>query len=249
MKKIVFFLVVVLCLGSCSEELKFSNPAFQAYRDDIFFNGIDVKAYRELDGSLTLVALAQDEEVEIDIVSGTTGKYYFGTTNQNTMATYSSSFDDVNLYYETKIIAGPVAKMENQMFAGGTGYTSDCVLIDGNYACNTSRATTGGTGSGLTLSVITNSSGVVTSVKVASPGNGYKTGDLISITGGDNNAKVGVLNVEGSNGEVVITENTGDSVTGTFKFNAINANNNPLGPETVNFQYGTFYKIPVIPAP
>ena len=58
-----------------------------------------------------------------------------------------------------------------------------------------------------------------------------------------------VLNVEGSNGEVVITENTGDTVTGTFKFNAINANNNPLGPEMVNFQYGTFYKIPVIPAP
>jgi len=249
MKNIIFLLVVVFSVASCSEEVKFSNPAFQAYRDDVFFNGIDVKAYKESNGSITLVALAQDEEVEIDVASGNKGTYYFGTTNQNTLATYKSSFDDVNLYYETKIIAGPVAKMNTQMFAGGTGYTSDCVLLDGSYACSSSHATTGGTGSGLTLSVITNASGVVTSVRVASPGNGYKAGDLITITSGGNNAKVRVLNVEGSNGEVVITENTGDTVTGTFKFNAINANNNPLGPETVNFQYGTFYKIPVIPAP
>ncbi len=249
MKKIVSLLVVTLALASCSEEVKFSNPAFQAYRDDVFFNGVDVKAYKSTNGALKLVALAQDEEVEIDIASEAKGTYYLGTTNLNTVASYSSSFNDINLYYETKIINGPVAKMNTQMFAGGTGYTPDCVLLDGGYACNSSHATTGGSGSGLTLSVITNTSGVVTSVKVASPGNGYKTGDLITITGGGNNAKVRVLNVEGSNGEVVITENTGSTVTGTFKFNAINANNNPLGLEMVNFQYGTFYKIPIIPSP
>ncbi len=247
MKKLVYLLVLVVAFTSCSEEVKFSNPAFQGYRDDVFFNGIDVKAYKSSNGALTLVALSQDEEVEIDIASGAKGTYYFGTTNQNTLATYTSSFNDVNLYYETKIIAGPVAKMNGQMFAGGTGYTSDCVLLDGSYACNSSHATIGGSGSGLTLSVITNASGVVTSVKVASPGNGYKAGDLITITGGGNNAKVKVLNVEGSNGEIVITENTGNTVTGTLKFNAVNVG--PVGPTLVNFQNGTFYKIPIIPAP
>ncbi|WP_298391743.1 DUF6252 family protein [Flavobacterium sp.] len=248
MKKIISIFLVAILLISCSEEIKFSNPALQAYRDDVFFNGIDVKAYKNANGSITLVALAQDEEVEIDIASSAKGTYFFGTTNQNTVATYSSSFDDVELYYETKIVNGPVANISNQIIAGGTGYTSDCVLLDGGYACNSSHATTGGTGSGLTLSLITNASGVVTSVKVASPGNGYKAGDVITITGGGNNAKVRVLNVEGSNGEVIITE-IGDTITGTFKFNAVNANNNPLGGELVNFRNGTFYRIPIIPAP
>ena len=42
-----------------------------------------------------------------------------------------------------------------------------------------------------------------------------------------------------------ITENTGDTITGDFKFNAVNTSGNTLGSDLVNFQYGTFYKIPV----
>lgn len=249
MKKILSLLAIVLLFSSCSEEIKISDPSLQAYRDDVFFNGIDVKAYKTANGSISLVALAQDEEVKIDIANSTLGTYVFGTTNQNTKATYSSTFNNVNLVYETKIVNGPVARMNPQMTAGGSAYTTDCVLVNGDYVCSSSHATTGGTGSGLTLRVIANANGVVSSVKVASPGNGYRAGDLITITGGNNNATVRVLNVEGSNGEVSITENTGATVTGTFKFNATKSNNNPLGGELINFQNGTFYRIPVIPAP
>ncbi|WP_395064342.1 DUF6252 family protein [Flavobacterium sp.] len=249
MKKIFSLLVILVVLSSCQEEVKFNNPGFQAYRDDVLFRGIDVRAYKASNGSISLVALAQDEEVTLDVTSAAVGTYYFGTTNLNTMATYTSSFNDVNLMYETNIIAGPVAKMNASMTAGGTGYTPDCVLVSGEYNCSGSHQTTGGLGSGLTLAIVTNASGVVTSVKVASPGNNYKAGDLITIVGGGNNAKVRVLNVEGSNGEVLITENTGDTVSGSFKFNAINSNNNPLGGQQVNFQYGTFYKVPILTAP
>jgi hypothetical protein len=35
------------------------------------------------------------------------------------------------------------------------------------------------------------------------------------------------------------------TVTGTFKFNAENTDNNPLAGAAVNFQYGVFYKVPV----
>jgi hypothetical protein len=190
--------------------------------------------------------LAQDEDLEIDIASSSKGTYYFGTTNQNTKATYTSSFSDVNLSYQTKIVPGPVANITSGMLSGGAGYTSDCVLLsNGQYSCSSSHQTTGGSGSGLTLSLITSSSGIVTSVKVASPGNNYKAGDIITISGGATNATVKVLNVEGSNGEVVITENTGDTISGTFKFNAANSNGNPLGADMVNFQYGTFYKVPI----
>lgn len=250
MKKIVTLIMVSLVLASCTTDVKFNNPGFQAYRDGVLFRGIDVKAYKSATtGELTLVALAQDEEVNIDVANSTVGTYYFGTTNQNTKATYNSTFNNVNLTYETNVVFGPVANMSAAMTSGGTGYVSDCTLSGGQYTCTNSHQTTGGSGSGLTLSVIANTSGVVTSVKVASPGNGYKSGDLITITGGGNNAKIKVLNVEGSNGQVVITENMGDTVSGNFKFNAINTSGNPAGGEMVNFQYGTFYKIPVLAAP
>lgn len=252
MKKIFSLIVVLVFFCSCQEDVQFNNPGFQAYRDGVLFRGIDVKAYKSTNGSITLVALAQDEEVDLDITNSVKGIYYFGTTNQNTKASYISTFNNVSFNYQTNVVFGPVAKMNTGMTAGGTGYVSDCILIDPvnlTYTCSNSHQTTGGSGSGLTLSVITNTSGVVTSIKVASPGNGYKSGDLITIVGGANNAKITVLNVEGSNGQIEITENTGDTVSGNFKFNAINTSGNPLGGEQVNFQYGTFYKVPVIPAP
>ncbi len=37
-------------------------------------------------------------------------------------------------------------------------------------------------------------------------------------------------------------------ISGTFRFNANNMNGNPLGPDVTNFQYGVFYKVPVVPA-
>ncbi len=50
-------------------------------------------------------------------------------------------------------------------------------------------------------------------------------------------------------GEIVIEEYDAlnKTVTGTFKFNAENVNNNPLAGPILNFQYGKFYKIPVVP--
>lgn len=250
MKKIASLIAVLVLFSSCQEDVKFNNPGFQAYRDGLLFRGIDVKAYKSAStGALSLVALAQDEDVTIDVANSAKGTYYFGTTALATNASYNSSFNNVNLSYETVLIFGPVANMSAAMTAGGTGYVSDCTLSGGQYTCTNSHQTTGGSGSGLSLSVITNASGAVTSVKVASPGNGYKAGDLITIVGGSNNAKVKVLNVEGSNGEIVITENTGDTVSGNFKFNAANISGNPDGGELVNFQYGTFYKVPVLAAP
>jgi len=48
-------------------------------------------------------------------------------------------------------------------------------------------------------------------------------------------------------GQIVITEYdaVNKTVSGTFRFNAKNVNNNPLGGPTLNFQEGVFYKVPV----
>lgn len=52
------------------------------------------------------------------------------------------------------------------------------------------------------------------------------------------------------NGKIVIEEYdaANKTITGTFKFNAANILNNPLAGPIMNFQYGTFYKIPITPS-
>ncbi|MFV5701694.1 DUF6252 family protein [Flavobacterium sp. XS2P12] len=48
-------------------------------------------------------------------------------------------------------------------------------------------------------------------------------------------------------GQIVITEydTVNNTVSGTFKFNAENTDNNPLAGAVVNFQQGVFYKVPI----
>jgi hypothetical protein len=49
-------------------------------------------------------------------------------------------------------------------------------------------------------------------------------------------------------GEIVITEydTQSNTITGTFKFNAENSDNNPLAGPILNFQQGVFYRVPII---
>lgn len=222
------------------------DPGFQAYRDDVLFRGISVTASTDFNGRISITALSQDQELTLKIGSSNPGTYYLGTTNQNNQAIYTSSFLDNELVYKTSVFQGPVSKMATSMTNSGSGYDSDCILVDGEYVCNSSHFTTGGSGSGLKLSVATNASGNITGVKsVASPGNNYLPGDVITIVGGNGLAKCRVLNVEGSNGEIVIESFSNNTITGTFKFNARKTNGNPNGNDLVNFQYGAFYNIPI----
>lgn len=251
MKKLFSTLVVLMFFMSCSDDVKFNNPGLQAYRDDVLFKPLDVKAYQSAStGAIRIVAVAQDEELQLMATSSAKATYYFGTTNNLNKAIYNSNFSDVSLSYATTNAPGPVSKMSTNMTNVGSGYTADCTLQNGVWVCGTShQTTTTGSGTGLTLSTITNSNGAVTSVKVASPGNNYAPGDLVTITGGGTiNASVRVLNTTSSNGEIVITDNNG-GLTGTFKFNAVQTSANPFANDLVNFQYGSFYKLPIIAEP
>ncbi len=53
------------------------------------------------------------------------------------------------------------------------------------------------------------------------------------------------------NGQVQVTEydDVNHTISGTFKFNAENVDDNPLYGSELNFQQGVFYKVPVSPAP
>ena len=47
-------------------------------------------------------------------------------------------------------------------------------------------------------------------------------------------------------GEVVISQYDGSSISGTFRFNALNTDPNSEGQPLVNLQDGVFYKVPVV---
>jgi len=240
MKRFLSLFIVAMAFSSCQEDVKFNNPGFQGLKDDVFWRANDARAYVDVTGKLRIEALAAYEIITLNTSSPNVGTYVLGTTNINNSATYSSNFQDILLEYATIAVPGPTASVSLEN--GGTGYSS-----------GTSVATTGeigSSGSGLTVNVVANASGVVTSVTVSSRGSGYLAGDLITVAGGNVNCKIRISNVQNSNGEIKITEydNVNFTISGKFKFNAANSNGSPFGGPILNFQYGEFYKIPIFPS-
>ena len=237
MKRFLPLFIIALAFSSCQEDVKFNNPGFQGQLDDVFWRANDARAYVSSTGKLTIEALTEYEKITLRTNSTNPNTYILGTTNSNNTAAYSSNFNDIELEYATIAVPGPVSSVSLQ--TAGTGYSS-----------STSVATTGGTGSGLTVNIVANASGAVTSATVSSNGNAYLAGDLITVAGGNVNCKLRVTNVQNSNGQIKITEYDAlnFTVSGTFKFNAANSNNSPFGGPILNFQYGEFYKIPIYPS-
>jgi hypothetical protein len=57
-------------------------------------------------------------------------------------------------------------------------------------------------------------------------------------------------NAVGGDGEIIIKEydQVNRTISGTFRFNAININDNPMGGAILNYHSGIFYKVQVVPA-
>jgi hypothetical protein len=234
MKRILSFIAIAIVFSSCQENVKFNNPGFQGLKDDVFWRANDAIGSIDANGKLKIQAYTEYETLTLNTNSPLVGTYVLGTTNQNNSAEYMSNFNDVLSEYATIAVPGPTGTVS--IVNGGSGYSS-----------GTSIATTGGLGSGLTINIIGNASGVVSSVTVASRGSGYLAGDIVTITGGNVNCRVKINNVQNSNGEIVITEydDVNKTVSGKFKFNA--ARTGVFGNPILNFQYGEFYKTPIFP--
>ena len=218
-----------MLLSSCQDEVKFNDPGFQAFRDDVLFRAIQVTAFKSSTGAVRIEALAQDEEFVLNISNSTVGTYYMASTNVNNWATYTSSFDDVVIDYSTRQSFEPITTIANAILTGGTGYTSS----------NAVATTNTGNGSGMVVKT-TAVDGVITSIKIVNAGVKYKSGDIITINGGDGNAKFRVLS------EVKITKSEDGMISGEFRLNLQNIYDNPAGQELVNFQNGAFYNIPLV---
>lgn len=237
MKRFACLFIVFLAFASCQDDVKFNTPGFQGLKDDVFWRATNSIAYVSPDGAMSIEGLTQFEELVLETSGSVPGTYILGTSNLANAAYYSSVVNQVELEYETIAVPGAAALIN--LVAAGTGYSS-----------GTAVATTGGTGSGLSVNVVANGLGVVTTITLSSRGNGYLAGDIVTVSGGNLNCRFTVVNVQNSNGEIEITEydNVNMTVSGKFKFNAANVNDSPFGGPILNFQYGEFYKIPVVPA-
>ncbi len=101
--------------------------------------------------------------------------------------------EDGNGMLVTKTAASPQTDFDGALTLG-------VVSVGGTtYATATNVATTGGTGTGLTLD-ITVVAGVVTAVAINNPGNGYTAADAITITGGDGTAATTVATISANIG-------------------------------------------------
>ena len=228
MKNIFSIIVLTLLFISCENDVKTNNPAFQGEKDNVFWKAADSKVTIATNNLVTINAYTERELVAIT-VPNSVGVFNLGTSNISINASYQYDNTGSFSYYKTAIIEGPVFKLIGINNAG-TGYAN----LNGSNV-----TTTGGSGNGLTLRIESNASGAITKATVASRGTGYKAGDIVTVTGGNGNATVSVLNIMKSNGTIEIEKIEGNLYTGTFSFNAVDEQGN-----VVNFNKGTFYKVP-----
>jgi hypothetical protein len=228
MKKVIALFVGVMMVSSCTQDIETNDPAFQAKFDDAIWSANDARVFVDEDGSMTITAYTQFEELTLVTASTNPGTYVLGTTNQSNYAAYYFEGQGVVADYETSIFPGNVNKIAS-IVSGGFNYSNNSVVL-----------TSGGSGSGLKLAVETNNNGSVTKVNVVARGLGYVAGDEVTLLGGNGLAKVRILNVQQSNGEIIIESVDNGFFTGNFKFTAVNEEG-----DTVTFSQGKFYRIPM----
>lgn len=78
----------------------------------------------------------------------------------------------------------------------GAALTLDTLVAGTGYTPGTSKvATTGGMGTGLTLTITVNVGGMITAATICDPGSGYSAADMVMITGGNSDATIVVATV------------------------------------------------------
>jgi len=229
MKKYLFLFIGSLgILTSCQDDITFNSPAFQAIVNNETWKANLKNAIIERSGAITIKGTSQYDNLELNISSSNVGSYKLGTVNQMNMASFYPINTNEDTFYSTGIIKGSVNEVK--LVNGGTGYATASIVT-----------TTGGSGTGLKVNITAGSNGIINKVEINVPGNDYLPGDVITIVGGNNNASFMVVSVSKSNGEIVITENTGTTISGTFKFVAFDE----ITKDVISCREGVFYKLPI----
>ncbi|NJM80777.1 MAG: hypothetical protein HC854_16365 [Flavobacterium sp.] len=228
MKKIIALLGCFVILTSCVNETQINNPAFQTKLNNVEWRSKETTVKIGTNGGFEITAIRGNETIFMKTSSRNIGTYILGTTNQEDFASYTiQGLASNRQTFSTDLFPGPV--FSTRKLTPGNGYVNSDTAL-----------TTGGSGSGLVYRITVNNIGGVATDTIKARGYDYFAGDIVTIEGGNNNATFRVLNVQQSNGEIVIENTENNTITGKFKINMVDENG-----EVVTFSQGIFYKIPL----
>ena len=91
MKKIFYFLSLLFIITSCTEDVKFNNPAFQGLKDNVFWRAIGYKANTSTNGNVIIEGDLGYEKVILKIPSAALKTYVLGVDDIS-RASYSNTF-------------------------------------------------------------------------------------------------------------------------------------------------------------
>lgn len=89
MKKYIYLLITILIFASCTEDVKFNNPAFQGLKDNVFWRAQSYKATILTNGSLVLEGSLGYEKVILRLPVVSQKTYTLGI-NDVAIASYSN---------------------------------------------------------------------------------------------------------------------------------------------------------------
>jgi hypothetical protein len=84
MKRWMFLLPVIMFVTSCTEDIKFNNPAFQTLKDNVFWRAQNYNAYIAGDGTMTVEGYLGYEKITLTTASPVVGTYILGVDDIST---------------------------------------------------------------------------------------------------------------------------------------------------------------------
>lgn len=100
MKKYFYFLFLLFAVTSCTEDIKFNNPAFQGLKDNVFWRAVSYKAYMSTNGNLIVEGSLGYEKVTLQTASPTEKTYILGV-NDISKASYGNTFPQQLIDFST----------------------------------------------------------------------------------------------------------------------------------------------------
>lgn len=91
MKKYHFLLLLVLITVSCTEDIRFNNPAFQTLKDNVFWRAATYKASIATNGNIVIEGTLGYEKVILQVSDFGDRTYVLGIDNVTT-ASYLNAF-------------------------------------------------------------------------------------------------------------------------------------------------------------
>jgi Family of unknown function (DUF6252) len=90
MKKHIYLLITVLAFVSCTDDVKFNNPAFQTLKDNVFWRAQSYKAQTLTNGGLILEGSLGYETVTFRLPVISQKTYFLGINNGTTASYYNT---------------------------------------------------------------------------------------------------------------------------------------------------------------